>query len=396
MPLDVRDEQLLYRLLDRGPRAALTAADRNSVAGRRLLVTGAGGSIGSELARQLAECGPASLTLLDHAEGALFRIERELRERVPSLDLAAALADITRPNDVRRAFAAARPEVVYHAAACKHVGMLERDVLSALRSNLGGTLLVARQARMRGASLVMISSDKAARPTSVMGASKRLAELAVLAEPALGDRAVIVRFGNILGSSGSVLELMIDRIRRGRSLQVTDRGASRYFMSPSEAVSLVIKAGAVGRTGQILWLDMGEPVGILDLAERVRTLAVAAGLPPVPIEIVGLRAGEKLREDLTAQGLELVETTLPQVFVARQQPFNRGQLRTTVHKALRAVSAGDSRQAFELLCSAVADYTPSAQARASAGAQPPRRAARTSRPCPATSGRWAALPAEGR
>jgi FlaA1/EpsC-like NDP-sugar epimerase len=195
-----------------------------------------------------------------------------------------------------------------------------------------------------------------------------MAELAVLAETRRADRVAIVRFGNILGSSGSVLELMADRIRRGQPLQVTDADASRYFMSSSEAVALVLKADRIARTGQILWLEMGEPVGILDLARRLQRLAVAAGLREVPIDIIGLRPGEKLREELTVQGLQLLATTQEGIWVARQRPVDATAIRRSIARAETAVARDDAARAFRVLCDTVPEYEPSVEAaRTSAG-----------------------------
>ena len=380
--LDLRDSGVVQELLGRPSRDVLDAADRSSHAGRRILITGAGGSVGSELARQLAAFGPAELTLLDHSEYALFRVEQDLRERVPTVAVAPILADITRADQIERVLASRKPDVVFHAAAYKHVSMMERDVVSALRSNVLGSVYVARACRAVNARLVLISSDKAANARSVMGASKRMSELAVLAESRRHDRVAIVRFGNILGSSGSVLELMVDRIRRGEPLQVTDAEASRYFMSSSEAVALVLKADRLARTGQIFWLEMGEPVGILDLARRLQRLAVAAGLREVPIELIGLRPGEKLREELTVQGLELLATTQQGVWVARQRPVDAVGIRRAIRCAEAAVARDHAPRALQTLRETVPEYEPSAEAIAAASG-PPRASLRAAAGRPA-------------
>ena len=372
--LDLRDPAVVNALLGRTPRAVLADEDRWSYRGKRILITGAGGSVGSELARQLVEAQPAELTLVDHSEYALFRIEQDLRERMPDAALTPVLADVTRPDHVQRAIGASSPDVVFHAAAYKHVWMLERDAVSALRANVLASVYVARACREAGARLVLISSDKAANSRSVMGASKRMSELAVLSESRRSDRVAIVRFGNILGSSGSVLELMVDRIRRAQPIHVTDERASRYFMSSSEAVSLVLRADRVARTGQIMWLEMGEPVGIMTLAQRLLTLAQSAGLREVPIEIVGLRPGEKLQEELTVQGLELLATTEAGVWVARQRPIDTARLRRAIRSAESAVRTGNAARALRLICDTVTEYEPSAEAMAAA--QPPVTASR--------------------
>ena len=252
----------------------------------------------------------------------------------------------------------------------KHVSMMERDVVSALNANVLGSVYVARACRAAGSRLVLISSDKAANAKSVMGASKRMAELAVLAESRPADRVAIVRFGNILGSSGSVLELMVDRIRRGLPLQVTDPEASRYFMSSAEAIGLVLKADRLAQTGQILWLEMGEPVLILDLARRLLQIASAAGMNEVPIEFIGLRPGEKLREELTVQGLEMVATTQKAVWIAQQRAIDAVRVARAIRSAEAAVSRQDAARALQVLCETVPEYEASPQAMASASGRP--------------------------
>jgi FlaA1/EpsC-like NDP-sugar epimerase len=363
--LDLRDPRVIESLLGRPSRDVLDDDDRVVHEGARIAITGAGGSIGSELARQLAALTPAQLTLIDHSEYALFTIEQDLRERVPTAAINPILADVTRSDQIERIIATVRPDVTFHAAAYKHVLMMERDVVSALRANVLGSVAVARACRAVDSRLVLISSDKAANAKSVMGASKRMSELAVLAESRDRDRVAIVRFGNILGSSGSVLELMVDRIRRGLPLQVTDPDASRYFMSSSEAIALVLKADRIAQTGQILWLEMGDPILILDLARRLLALASAAGMTEVPIEFIGLRPGEKLREELTVQGLELLATPQQAVWIARQHPIDASQIRRAVRAAEAAVARHDAATALGILREVVPEYEPSVQAMAS-------------------------------
>jgi FlaA1/EpsC-like NDP-sugar epimerase len=372
--LDLRDDRLLQALIGRPSRAA--SLPPPGFDGETVLLTGAGGSVGSELARQIGARSPARLVLLDHSEYALFRIEQEMRERIPSLMVEPVLVDVTRRRDVDDLVARVRPDAVYHAAAYKHVWMLERDVLSAVRANVFGTLHVAAAARRAGARFLLVSSDKAANPRSVMGASKRLAEQAVLSG-ASRSAAAVVRFGNVAGSSGSVLEVMLDRIRRGVAVQVTDREATRYFMTAGEAVSLVLEADRLRRTGDIFWLDMGEPVSILALAERLIRHAAAAGLPQVPIEFIGLRPGEKLREELTVQGLELVRTPCDGIWIARQEPVDGDALRACLRALRQAVREHDAAEALRLLALAVPEYEPSSEACRLATARAPARAYRS-------------------
>jgi FlaA1/EpsC-like NDP-sugar epimerase len=365
--LDLSDDRFLCQLLGRAPRQFTAETDAQGVVDESVMVTGAGGSVGSELVRQLAGRRPRRLVLVDHSEYALFRIEQEMRERWPRLTLEPVLADVARRRQMRDVFDRTTPTAVFHAAAYKHVAMMERDVLAAVRANVIGSLVVARLAAKHGARFLLISSDKAANARSVMGASKRLAELAVLADIDASARAVIVRFGNVLGSSGSVVELMLERIRRGRSVQVTDRLATRYFMTAGEAVALVLEADRFGSTGEVFWLDMGEPVCILDLANRLRALAAQAGLPDVPVEFIGLRPGEKQREELTVQGLELLRTSHPAICVARQARFDAGAIQRSVSTLRMCMRQNDAAGALRELRAAVPEYVASAAAIHAAG-----------------------------
>ncbi|MCU0887266.1 MAG: polysaccharide biosynthesis protein [Rubritepida sp.] len=327
--LDLRPVSI-EELLDR-PQVPL---DREGMArliqGRRVLVTGAGGTIGGELARQVAALGPAMLTLLDHGEFALYAIDLELSERDPAVPRRAVLADIRDEARLKRLMEDIRPELVFHAAALKHVPMVERDPLEGVLTNAHGTRLVAEAARAAGCRLmVFISTDKAVNPTSVMGATKRLAEMycqALDKQARAGDgppgeqrmRCITVRFGNVLGSTGSVVPLFRRQLERGGPLTVTHPDMRRYFMTVREAVGLVLQAAVVGsgehapapagegladvgsalREGGIFVLDMGEPMKIVELARRMISLA---GLRPdedIEIRFTGLRPGEKLFEEL--------------------------------------------------------------------------------------------------
>jgi FlaA1/EpsC-like NDP-sugar epimerase len=355
-------------LLGRSLRAILTDGDRRSLAGQRVLVTGAGGSLGSELARQIAACGPSRLMLLDHSEYAVFRLERELREQNPDVDVEVTLGDVSRRSDVRTACTTLLPHVVYHAAAYKHVTITERAVVPAIRTNVLGTLETARAARDVGARFVLISSDKAAEPRSVMGASKRLAELVALSMASPAFRPVAVRFGNILGSSGSLIEIMARCVQEGRNIPITHPDATRFFMTAEEAVSLVLKADLIGRRAEVFWLDMGEPLRIGDLVERFIATVTPAGHPSVGIDLIGLRPGEKMSEELTTQGLTMRSTEHPRIFSARQRRVQRDDVAVAVRAIRRAVAAGDAEAALRAMAGVVADFTPSAAAWSAAGA----------------------------
>jgi FlaA1/EpsC-like NDP-sugar epimerase len=367
-------EAELETLLCRPVRRLLTAADRRGFAGRRVLITGAGGSIGSELARQIAPCVPESLVLLDHSEFNLFHIERNLAERVPAVRVEGVLGDVTDAALMHRICRTARPHVVYHAAAYKHVSMVERAVCASASVNVLGTLNAVAAAVAVGARFVLISSDKAAAPRSVMGATKRLAELVVMAKASDSFRPIVVRFGNVLGSSGSVLTIMRDRIRRGRPVPITDPQATRYFMTADEAVSLVMKADLLATRPETYWLDMGEPVQIGDLADRLMALERGYGFPAVPFEVIGLSPGEKLREELTTQGLRMCRTRHPRIWVARQRRGDTPAIDRLVKKLGRLVGRGDAERTLEAIARAVPDFEGSDEAWALARAQSGRAA----------------------
>jgi len=352
----------LERLLERPVRHLLGAADRQCYAGRRLLITGAGGSVGSELSRQLADCRPEVLTLVDHSELHLFEITKELAERAPGLTVEPVLADISREALMRRTMLQAAPDVVFHAAAYKHVSMMERDVCAAVTANVIGTANVAEASREAGARFVLISSDKAAAPTSVMGATKRLAELVVLGATAGAPRPIVVRFGNILGSSGSLLAIFRDRIRQGLPLALTDPSATRYLMTAGEAVALVMKADLLARRPETYWLDMGEPVAIGGLAERLLAIEAEAGFARVPIEVVGLGPGEKRCEELTTQGLRMCPTAHRRIWVARQTASDGTAITRAVSRLRRVVEQGDAEATLDLLVAAVPEFEASDEA----------------------------------
>jgi FlaA1/EpsC-like NDP-sugar epimerase len=365
---DVDDDALSLQeiLLGRREHGLLKPVDRRALAGQRVLVTGAGGSIGGELARLAAECQPESLTLFEQSEYNLFRIERELRAKYPSVRLVPILGDVSRQREIAQACDEVRPHVVYHAAAYKHVTMAERALLSAIRTNVFGTWHAARAAASMGARFVQVSTDKAAQPASVMGATKRLAELVALAAAEDAQQVAVVRFGNVLGSSGSLLELMLEHMREATPIELTDPEATRYFMTPREAVSLILKADLLGRTGEIYWLDMGAPVRIVDLAERLLAWGERAGMPRVPIRWVGLRPGEKLREELTTEGLSLSKTSHRRIWMAHQPPPDRDVVRRVLKALAADLRKCDALTALADLCAGVPEYAPSRHARETA------------------------------
>jgi FlaA1/EpsC-like NDP-sugar epimerase len=347
------------RLLGRRVDGILTATESSGFAGQRVLITGGGGSVGSELARQVAGSQPAHLVLFDHAEYNLFRIEAELREVFPNVPVSVCLGDVSRRVDIVDACRALQPHVVFHAAAYKHVTLAEQAVIAAARTNVLGTVQTLKAAREVGARFVFISSDKAAEARSVMGATKRFAELVTLDASTSRFRTMVTRFGNILGSSGSVVEIMLRCVERGRPVPVTNPDATRFFMTGEEAASLVMKAAQIGEGGEVFWLDMGEPVRIGDLVERLITCATPAGAARVPIETIGLRPGEKMREELTNQGLEMRRTSHHRIWRARQGDVPRLAVYRALRGLTRACATGDTGAALDAIRLAVSDYVPS-------------------------------------
>jgi len=285
--------------------------------GKSVMVTGAGGSIGSELSRQVARFSPSKLLLVERAEFALFNIHHELRSLFPNLNLVPLVADIGDERRMTNIFRNYRPQVVIHAAAHKHVPMMELNSVEAVKNNILGTRCVGELAGRYGAqAFVLISTDKAVRPTSVMGACKRVAELVIQnLNEKHRTRYVAVRFGNVIGSSGSVIPIFREQIRRGGPITVTHPDMTRYFMTIPEASQLVLQAGAMAEGGEIFVLDMGAPVRILDIARQTIMLS---GLKPdedIKIAFTGIRPGEKLFEELEVTGENMLKTRHPKIFI---------------------------------------------------------------------------------
>jgi len=312
---DVAIEDLLRRDAVRLDETAI----RGAVTGNVVLVTGAGGSIGSELCRQICSLEPKSLVLVERAENALFEIHRELSERFPDVKLAPVIGDVTDPKRMRRVFEMHRPGFVLHAAAHKHVPMMEWNPGEALKNNVFGTKCVAQLAKEFGVpTFVLISTDKAVNPTSIMGASKRIAELIV---QSLSENSatcfVAVRFGNVLGSTGSVIPIFRKQIAKGGPITVTHPEMRRYFMTIPEASQLVLQAATMGEGGEIFILDMGEPVRIVDLAKDLVRLSGLRLGEDIEIEFSGTRPGEKLFEELSVADENADKTRHPKIFVGR-------------------------------------------------------------------------------
>ena len=332
---------------------------RTFLSGKRVLVTGAAGSIGSELCRQVAAHDPAQLILYDRHENGIYALEQELRARFPTARLIPVLGDILLEDQLQSIFALHRPDTVFHAAAYKHLPLAELNVIEAVRNNVLGTHNVARAAVAHGTKeFVLVSTDKAVRPTSVMGVTKRLAEMVIQRPPSAGPRFVAVRFGNVLGSNGSVVPLFRDQIARGGPVTVTDSNVTRYFMTIPEAVQLILQAAAIGRPGDILVLEMGQPVRILDLARHMIRLSGFEPHDDIEIVFTGLRPGEKLHEELVAADEEVGATSNERIKVLR--PNGHPDPPEGWITALQAhVEAGQVPATIALIQSVVPCYRPS-------------------------------------
>jgi O-antigen biosynthesis protein WbqV len=375
-------EDLLGRpqtVLDRPAMRALCA-------GRRVLVTGAGGSIGSELVRQISDFGPARLALLDSSEYQLYEIDLELARRHAQLPRAALLADVRDARRVNALLAAERPEIVFHAAALKHVPMVEAHPDEGVLTNAIGTRIVADACVKHGVgAMVVISTDKAVNPSSVMGASKRLAEqycqaldLAEAKKPAGGASThfVVVRFGNVLGSTGSVVPLFQKQLAEGGPLTVTHPEVDRYFMTVREAVELVLMASAAGAadrrfSGKVFVLDMGAPVKIVELARQMIRLAGKTPGRDIKIAFTGLRPGEKLREELLHAQEDLVPTDAKAILLASPRTSDLKLLARAFDELERHARAGATPEALALLKHLVPEYRPTANGAADSSAAAP-------------------------
>jgi FlaA1/EpsC-like NDP-sugar epimerase len=343
---------------------------RRMVVGRTVMVTGAGGSIGSELCRQISKLGPRAIVLVEMTEHALYSIDGELRESQKQgaisdgIEILAELGNVTDKGTVTRLFDRWRPETVFHAAAYKHVPLVEENAIAGMQNNILGTLRCALAAENAGTSnFILVSTDKAVRPTNVMGATKRVCELVLQALCARGSqtRFAMVRFGNVLGSSGSVVPRFQRQIRDGGPVTLTHRDVTRYFMTIPEAAQLVIQAGAMAQGGEVYVLDMGEPIRIYDLARAMINLSGLtvrdADEPDGDIEIreIGLRKGEKLYEELLI-GDSPSATFHPRIMQAREPFLSWPTLSVMLLQMEESLYRGDREGALRLLCELVPDF----------------------------------------
>jgi len=351
-------------LLGRRPVQLDQERIKQRLQGRTVMVTGAAGSIGSELCRQIAKFHPLALVGFDEAETPLFQLGRELAKKFPELAFCPVIGNITRSDILHRVMGRYKPLVLYHAAAYKHVPMMERQVFAAVENNILGTWRVACAAAEHGVEdFVMISTDKAVRPTSMMGATKRMAELVIRAlQRESSTKFITVRFGNVLASNGSVVPIFKEQIAAGGPITVTHPNMCRYFMTIPEAAQLVLQASTFGEGGEVFVLDMGEPVKILDLAKN---LILLSGLQPgkdIQIEITGIRPGEKLFEELNMHDEQLIATPHPKIrsyVPAESQDTN--DIGVVVQNLQQAIRRQDLSRLLVMIKEIVPDYNPGTQ-----------------------------------
>jgi FlaA1/EpsC-like NDP-sugar epimerase len=351
-------------LLGRKPAQLDVDRIREKIQGKVVMVTGAAGSIGSEICRQIAQFKPQAIIGFDAAETPLFQIDREMSASFPLLAFYPEIGNITRPEALHFVMQKHRPSILFHAAAYKHVPMMERHVFAAVENNIFGTMNVAQAAVANGIEdVVMISTDKAVRPTSMMGVTKRVAELLIRAmQRKTATKFVAVRFGNVLGSNGSVVPIFKEQIAAGGTVTVTHAEMTRYFMTIPEASQLVLQASSIGKGGEVFVLDMGEPVKIVDLA---RNLILLSGLQPerdIKIQFTGLRPGEKLFEELNLQDESLLPTSHSQIrrYVSSNE-VDVEQIKLFLQDLHQIVDQREVARLVLLLKEMVPDYNPGSQ-----------------------------------
>lgn len=346
-------------LLGRAPIKLDKKPVKDMLTGKVVCITGAGGSIGSELCRQIALMNPQELLLIDNSEYALYEIHRELAASFPTLPLQALLIDVRNRTEVNTAFKTHKPQVVVHAAALKHVPLVEDNPCAGLHTNLIGTQNVADAANdCQAERFMMISTDKAVNPTNVMGASKRAAEIYCQNLKSDHTRYTTVRFGNVLGSRGSVVPLFTQQIKNGGPVTITDKRMTRFFMTIPEAVELTLQAASMGKGSEIFVLDMGEPIKIIDMAEQMIRLSGYEPYKDIDIREIGLRPGEKLYEELLHAQENLGQTQNAHIFLASARQMPSRQLQKHMKNISAAATSQDKQEAVKHLQAFVPEYKP--------------------------------------
>lgn len=347
-------------LLGRAPIKLNLAKISSGLAGKRILITGAAGSIGSEIVRQLTAFKTGRLILVDQAETPVYFLESELKEKYPDCDCKILVGDITRKEKMEFIFSKYRPDIVFHAAAYKHVPVMESQPHEAFRVNVGGTMILTDLAIKYGVEkFVYVSTDKAVNPTNVMGATKKLCELLVQAQsnrPGIVTQFVTTRFGNVLGSNGSVIPLFKKQIEQGGPVTVTDPGITRYFMTIPEACQLVLEAGFMGNGGEIYVFDMGAPVKIIDVANQLIRLSGFEPGEDIMIEYTGLRPGEKLYEELFSVNEPLKPTHHPKINIAQVAPSGYTGIRKKTEQILKDMNTMNGRELIMAMQEIVPEY----------------------------------------
>jgi FlaA1/EpsC-like NDP-sugar epimerase len=352
---DVHIEQIrpvqIEDLLGREMVELETESARSVLSGKVVLVTGAGGSIGSEICRQLTRIDLAELVLLGRGENRIFDIEEDLRTRAPHIKIDTVISDLRDGDRTERLLEAYSPDIIYHTAAHKHVHYMERDPVEAVINNIEGTMNLVQSAMRCGVDrLVFLSTDKAANPAGVMGATKKIIELYLRKLDAKSKcKFIIVRFGNVIGSKGSVIPLFLKQIARGGPVTVSDPRATRYFMTVKEASLLVVRASVIGEGGETLILDMGEAVNILEMAHDIIILSGHDPESEIPIMITGLREGEKLHEVLSNEDEELVTLKDKKIFLAKSSQPLPPDLEDRIDEMIRHARAGDEERVLEIM-----------------------------------------------
>ncbi len=350
---DFEIEDLLYR-------STVDVIDEKTAAwyrGKNVLITGGGGSIGSELARQIAKIGPSRLILLDIYENGVYEIQQELLTRYPELNLRVEIANICDHDMIDLILQNHTPDIVLHAAAHKHVPLMERNVVEAVQNNVFGTLNMVEACERYGVKrFIMISTDKAVNPTNVMGATKRMCEMIVQSRKGDQTSFSATRFGNVLGSSGSVIPLFRRQIANGGPVTVTDKRITRYFMTIPEASQLVMTSGAMAKNGELYVLDMGKPVKIYDLAEEMIRLSGLEPYKDINIIETGLRPGEKLYEELLIRTEEMDKTENDLIFIERDKPLSEDQIKEKLDILRDALATGSNMEVKEALMKVVPTF----------------------------------------